>query len=147
MIKTGSIDHFNDLLPLGNRWADEFEIENYVEDAWLEMTRHYIIHVDQAVLVFCDNLNRVKGFVFGVVHRIPHSTEMVAQIHYIYLTPEHCTHDNLYELHQGFVDWARTFNVVDITAPDFYRLPDQYIKFFDEVGYQQEYTILHKGLA
>lgn len=146
MIRPGAADNINSLVSLGDFWADEFEIADYDQEQWREIVRAYSIYVDHASLLFYNSVNKPVGLLLGSVVRIPHSGRMIGQIHYMYMLPEHAEHDNLYQLHQAFEEWAQGFQVVEIAAPDFYPLPVGYQEFFRELGYQTGGSQQIKGL-
>lgn len=146
MIKLGSAENINSMVNLGDQWAEEFGIEDFDRDQWTEIVRNYSIYVDHKSLVFFNNVNKPVGLLLGSVTKIPHSGRMVGQIHYLYLLPDFFSHENLYELHSAFLEWAKTFEIEEITAPDFYPLPEAYQEFFDDLEYQKGLSIQSKGL-
>ena len=147
MIKVGGVDNINYLIAMGDLWAQEFAIEDFDVDQWREIVRAYSIYVDHRSLCFYDELNKPVGMLLGAMTRIPHSGRMVGQIHYIWLTPDHCTNANLYQLHSEFETWAQGFSAQEITAPDFYPVTETYQDFFQDMGYKTGLPVQIKGLA
>lgn len=147
VIKLGSAENINSMIGLGDHWAEDFEIEDYDHDQWTEIVRAYSIYTDHRSLVFYNNLNKPAGFLLGCITKIPHNGKMVAQIHYMYLLPDFFNHENLYELHREFQEWAQGFQAQEITAPDFYPLPDEYQEFFKDLEYKTGLPTQIKGLA
>jgi len=60
--------------------------------------------------------------------------------------PQALTHAALWELHSEFESWAESFQVQEIAAPDFYSIPDAYLEFFKEIGYESGYVTYNKGI-
>lgn len=147
MIKLGNPDTVNHLIYLGLEWAKDAAMKDFDEDEWRATVRGYSIYVDHRSLCFYDALNKPAGFLLGAVTKIPHSGVMVGQIHYVYLKPEHCTYENFYQLHEEFRNWAESFGVKQLTAPDFYQLPDEYDEFFIDLGFEESTYQKIKGLA
>lgn len=147
MIKPGGIENINSLISMGDFWADEFDIEDFDIDQWREIVRSYSIYVDHRCLCFYNDLNKPVGMLLGAMTRIPHSGRMIGQIHYVWLSPDHATDANLYQLHSEFATWAQGFNAQAITAPDFYPLTANYQRFFQDLGYETGLPVQIKGLA
>ena len=146
MIKLGDPGTINDLAWLGSEWAKDFNIEDFDEDSWLELVRGYSIYVDYHAAVMYNNLNQPVGFLLGAIVKVPHNKKMTGQIHYMYVLPKHADHETFYELHSEFVEWAKTFQVTEISAPDFYTIPDEYMNFIKDIGYESGYITYIKGI-
>lgn len=146
MIKTVGPENINYVIAMGELWAEEFEIEDFDPEQWREIVRAYSIYVDHRCVCFYNDLNKPVGMLLGSIVRIPHSGRMVGQIHYIWLLPEHWSHDTLYQLHSDFETWVRGFLAQEITAPDFYSMPEQYRIFFEDMGYELCRSVQSKGL-
>ena len=145
MIKPGSTDNINYLISIGEDMADDFNIDDFNLDAWSEMVRKYSIYNDRTSLVFYNNLNTPAGLLLGKVAPIPHSGVIFAEIDYIYLMPEFLNHENLYELHTSFLDWANNYKIKSVKISNLYNMPGEYLDFFSDIGFVSD-KIHSKGL-
>lgn len=138
-------DNIDSLIQLGAEWAHESAVDSYDPESWRQSVRNYAILVDHCARLWQDNLGQPRGFVLGTVLALPHSAERRAQIHYIYLAPDHLELVNLQEIEAGFAAWAQEFGVEQIQAPDLVPMPAAYRLLFDEMGYGAQEPALSRG--
>ena len=147
MIEICGPDNVDEILNLGHVWADEMNVDDYDHESWLKSIRRYSIYDGACCFLLRNNLNQCVGFIVGGADQVPHTGEIVSQIHYMFVCSQWLEHDQLSELHEAFVTWAQRTNAVSIMAPSAYDLPEEYQEFFQESGYQTGTSVMAKGLV
>lgn len=146
-IETCSVDTIDQVIALGEAWADAFACDDYDEECWSEIVRQYSIYNYCNWQVFRDEFYQVKGFVSGAITSVPHSGSITAQIHYIYLDTEFQTDENFYQLFQAFETWARDRGAVYCLEPTGYSIPNSYQLAFEAQGYEFTTRVYAKDLV
>ena len=83
----------------------------------------------------------------GAVSGAPHSGEITAQIHYVYLPEAHLEFMNFQELHSAFESWAKDRRATGIISPSAYGMIEPYREWFDDLDYQRAAVVSHRGVA
>lgn len=146
MIERCKPDTINQVISLGNHWADHFSVVDYEEDEWTKSVRQYSIYDHTCWLNWYNNMNQLVGFIAGAIAPVPHSGVITSQIHYVYIKEEFLDSASFLELHGAFEEWARKRRAVSILAPSGYELTDEYQELFNDLGYQSGATVYVKGL-
>jgi hypothetical protein len=146
MIQACSPGDIDLVIALGDDWAETFDILDYDEEHWRQGVRTYSILNQLQWLNWYDHTNQLSGFIAGAVSAAPHSGEITAQIHYVYLKPQHLEMTNFQELHNAFMDWSRATGAVSVLAPSAYTLPETYQEYFVDLGYDHVTTVRSRGV-
>jgi len=140
-------DAIDQVIIMGNHWADQFVSTDYDEHSWGQNVRQYSIYAHACWLCFYNNMNEMVGFISGAISAVPHSGIVTSQIHYVYLEEPYLDSDNFMLLHHAFENWARERSAVSIIAPSGYEIPETYQELFDDLGYAPGATVIAKGIV
>lgn len=146
MIKPCGPDDIDAVIRMGYRWADQWSIDDYDEEIWRQNVRQYSILNQLRCLVWYDGMMRPAGFLLGSASAAPHSGEITAQIHYIYLGDEFLEFINIKELTSEFESWARECGATSILTPGAYQVHGTYRQAFDDLGYDTTVAVRTKGV-
>ena len=147
MIEVCVPDNVDLVLNLGHEWADEMQVPDYDHESWLRYVRKYSIYDNACCLLLRNNENQAVGFIIGGADQVPHTGEIVSQIHYIFVKQRFFEHLTMRELTQAFESWAQKIRAVSVVTPSAYYLPEEYQEFFQESGYQTGTSVMAKGLV
>lgn len=146
MIKQCDISDINQIIELGESWAEQYQHSGYDQTAWHNLVRSYCIHDNCIWLNFYNEENKIKGFMAGSASIVPGQNCVNTQIQLIFLAEGYQDHENLYELHRNFQDWSKKYNCVSIMAPLMFYQPEYVDNFFQELGYTQGPVLMYKGI-
>lgn len=141
MIKNCGLEHIDQVIALGQSWAQELEIEDYQEECWRQAVRNYGIYQHLRLLVLTDTWDTVQGFMAGAVSPAPHSGEVTAQIHYAWIRPEQADFQTFLELHSAFESWAREAGATMILKPSAYEIRGPQEDWFHDLNYREHARI------
>ncbi len=146
MIKQNGPDTIDTIIQLGSDWATQWSIETYDEESWRQGVRQYSIYNHLCWLNWYDNMEHLQGFISGAISAAPHSGEITAQIHYVYLPESHLEFTNFQQLHSAFESWARERNAQAIISPSAYGMIEPYREWFDDLDYHRAAVVSQRGV-